>query len=182
MNRFEVIKCIEVNENGYDGPCVIMVNASDPSFMLFFPIAKESAKIINYVLKENSKYDINTNVLGIYKTMIDSWRSSDRFLSGIIMDTVYNEEIKDEVLLIRLALSDDNGQIDSLVYVNFLHAVLLAAMEGVDIIISDKLLSKMVPDNEDNDEKHSVKPAPHFPEDKKIVEIAKKIMGGKIKD
>jgi hypothetical protein len=28
--------------------------------------------------------------------MIDSWKSSDRFLSGIIMDTVYNQEAKDE--------------------------------------------------------------------------------------
>jgi len=179
MNKFEVIKCIEVNEGDYDGPCVIMACCSDPSFMLFFPINKENAKIINYVLKENSKYDINTNILGIYKTMIDSWKSSDRFLSGIIMDTIYNSEAKDEILMIRLALSDQDGNIDSLVHVNFLHAMLLAAMEGVDVIVSDKLLEKMVPNDEED--KHS-KPTPHFPEDKKIVDIAKKIMGGKIKD
>ena len=179
MNKFEVIKCIEVQENDYDGPCVIMACCSDPSFMLFFPINKENAKIINYVLKENSKYDINTNILGIYKTMIDSWKSSDRFLSGIIMDTIYNSEAKDEILMIRLALSDQDGNIDSLVHVNFLHAMLLAAMEGVDVIVSDKLLEKMVPNDEED--KHS-KLTPHFPEDKKIVDIAKKIMGGKIKD
>ena len=183
MNRFIISKCIEINENDYDGPSVIMSCVSDPSFMLFFPVSKENAKIINYVLKENSKYDINTNILGIYKTMIDSWRSSDRYLAGIIMDTVYSNEAKDEILMIRLALSDQNGEIDSLVHVNFLHAILLSAMEDVTIIISEKLLDKMVPD-EDREECHKDihKPSHNFPEDKKIVDIAKKIMNGKIKD
>ena len=182
MNKFEVIKCIDVNENDYDGPCVIMACSSDPSFMLFFPVTKENAKIINYVLKDNSKYDINTNILGIYKTMVNSWKAGDRFLSGIIMDTFYNEEAKEEVLLIRLALSDQDGNLDSLVHVNFLHAILLAAMEGVDIIVSDKLLAKMIPDDENSENDYRSKTNTHFPEDKKIVDIAKKIMGGKIKD
>ncbi len=114
--------------------------------------------------------------------MIDSWKASDRYLSGIIMDTVYNDEIKEEVLMIRLAISDCDGFIESLVQVNFLHALLLAAMEGTHILVSDNLLSKMIPDDnlpEDN----QIKDKPHhFPEDKKIVDIAKKIMGGKIKD
>lgn len=183
MNKFEIVKCIDVNENDYDGPCIIMACISDPEFMLFFPINKENAKIINFVLKDNSKYDINTNIIGIYKIMVDSWTSSDRFLSGIIMDAVYNEEAKDEVLMIRLALSDvKSGDIDSLVYVNFLHAMLLSAMERANIIVSDKLLEKMMPDDERNEENRRNIPAPHFPEDKKIVDIAKKIMGGKIKD
>jgi hypothetical protein len=182
MNKFEIAECIDVNENDYDGPCIIMACVSDPSFMLFFPINKENAKIINFVLKDNSKYDINTNIIGIYKTMVDSWTSSDRFLSGIIMDAVYNEEAKDEVLMIRLALSDADGNIDSLVHVNFLHAMLLSAMERVHIIVSDKLLEKMMPQDEGNEEGRRNTPAPHFPEDKKIVDIAKKIMGGKIKD
>ena len=180
MNKFEVIKCIDVNEGDYDGTCVVMACSTDPSFMLFFPISKDSSKMINFVLKENSKYDINTNILGIYKTMIDSWSAGDRFLSGIIMDTTYNEELKDEVLMIRLCLSDSDGEIDSMVHVNFLHAIMLAAMEGVNIIVSDKLIAKMVPEDE-NEDKRSHNPH-SFPEDKKIVDIAKKIMGGKIKD
>lgn len=179
MNKFEIVKCIDVNEADYDGTCIILASVSDPSFMLFFPISKENAKTINYVLKDNSKYDINTNVLGIYKTMVDSWASSDRFLSGIIMDSFYNDEVKEDVLTIRLALSNQDGTLDSLVYVNFLHAMLLAAMEQVDVIVSDKLLSKMVPENENQEPKRS---SAHFPEDKKIVDIARKIMGGKIKD
>lgn len=181
MNRFTVIKCTDVNEDGYKGSCVIMASSTDPSFMLFFPINKENAKTINYVLKDNSQFDINTNILGIYRTMIDSWYNSDRFLSGIIMDTIYDEELDDEVLMIRLALSDTNGNLDSLVYVNFLHAILLAAMEKVDVIVSDKLLAQMMPDDE-KDENPATRPAPHFPEDKKIVDIAKKIMGGKTKE
>jgi len=150
--------------------------------MLFFPVSKENAKIINYVLKEDSKYDINTNILGIYKTMINSWKASDKYLAGIIMDTIYNNEIKDEVLMIRLALSDSDGHLDSLVYVNFLHSVLLAAMESVDIVVSDRLIEKMVPEEEEKNgslQNHSDK---HFPEDKKIVDIARKIMNGKIKE
>jgi hypothetical protein len=182
MNKFEVTKCVEIDEPGYKGHCVILSCASDPSFLLFFPIGKENVKTINFVLADSSKYDINTNVLGIYKTMIDSWRASDRYLSGIIMDTIYNDEMKEEILMIRLALSDSDGDIESLVHVNFLHAILLAAMEGTYIIVGDSLLSKMVADMEQPEEEIVKKKTPHFPEDKKIVDIAKKIMGGKIKD
>jgi len=185
MNKFEVVKCIDMKESDYDGPCVILGCKSDPSMLLFFPVNKDSSKMINYVLDEDNEYDINTNVLGIYKTMIDSWNASDRFLSGIIMDNIWDEEIKDDILSIRLAISDQSGEIDSMVHVNFLHAILLSAMQDVGIIISDRLLSKMVPDNdedEDEEEKPKKKKIPHFPEDKKIVDIAKKIMSGKTKE
>jgi hypothetical protein len=155
--------------------------------MLFFPITKENAKIINYVLEEDSKFDANTNVLGIYKTMVDSWQASDRYLSGIIMDTIFSDEVKDDVLMIRLALSDLNGDLDSLVACNFLHAILLAAMESAEIIVSDKLIMKMLPDPDEemkgiSKSKKNKKDPNHFPEDKKIMNIAKKIMTGKIKD
>lgn len=183
MNKFNVVKCIDMKESDYNGPCVIMACASDPTFLLFFPINKENAKMINYVLDENSKYDINTNILGIYKTMLDSWESADRFLSGILMDAVWDAEMKDDILSIRLAISDQSGEIDSMVHVNFLHGILLAAMDNVGIIISDRLLSKMVPDSEeDSKDKGHKKKTPRFPEDKKIMDIAKKIMSGKIKD
>jgi len=157
-----------------------MTCITDPSFVLFFPLSRDNAKIINFVLKDDSKYDINTNILGIYKTMINSWEATDRYLSGIIMDTIYSEEVEEEVLTVRLALADKEGKLDSLVHVSFLHSVLLAAMEGVDIIVSDKLLSKMVP--EESKENAGKSSPPHFPEDKKIVDIARKIMGGKVKD
>lgn len=187
MNKFHIAKCVDIKENDYEGSCIVLCCSSDPDFILFFPISKENSKLINYVLQDN-KYDINTNILGIYKTMIDTWHSSDRYLSGIIMDTVYSEESKDEILMIRLALSNSEGDIDSLVYVNFLHAIMLAAMEDSEIIVSDKLIDKMLPSQQitseesiDNKTK-SKKSTTHFPEDKKIVDIAKKIMNGKIKD
>jgi bifunctional DNase/RNase len=173
---------VDINEENYNGTCVIISRISDPSFMLFFPISKENAKIINYVLKEDSKYDVNTNILGIYKTMIDSWKAGDKYLSGIIMDTNYNHELKDEVLVIRLALADSDGHLDSLVHVNFLHSVLLAAMEGVDIVVSDKLIEKMIPEEDEKMNSLQNCSIQHFPEDKKIVDIARKIMNGKIKE
>jgi len=163
--------------------------------MLFFPVSEDSAKIISYVLEGNDEYDVNTNILGIYRTMVNSWRTSDRYLSGIIMDAVYDNNLEDDVLNIQLALSNQGmGYLDSLVPVNFLHAILLAAMEQVEIIVSEKLLEQMMPPLDDCDDcdedtecnvpkKQRKKKKPsHFPEDKKIVDIAKKIMSGKIQN
>jgi len=180
------MKCVEVNEDGYNGPSVILACSSDRELMLFFPISKENAKLISYVMDKNSEYDINTNILGIYKTMLDSWKSQDKFLSGVIMDSVYAPELKDDVLLVRLVISDNNGELDSLANVNFFNAVILASMEGLDIVICDNLLDKMIPDDDENDDEEEIvkqkRKQPHFPEDKKIVDIAKKIMSGKTKD
>lgn len=182
MNKFEVLNCTDINEDDYKGPAIVLVCTSDPTFMLFFPIAKEQAKLINYVVNDN-KYDINTSILGIYKTMIDSWNASDRHLSGIIMDAVYNEEMKEDTMTLKLAVIDQNGNIDSLVPVSFLHGMMLAAMEKAEIIVNEKLIDKMIPP-EEREEKEMPKNGKehHFPEDKKIISIAKKIMNGKIKD
>jgi len=186
MNRFGILECVEIKEKDYQGYVVALASITDPTFVLFFPINKENAKMVNFVLDDKNKYSADTNILGIYKTMIDSWKSSDKYLSGIIMDSVYSDEAKGDVLMIRLAMSDNNGDLESLVYVNFLHAIMLAAMEGVDVVVNDKLIEKMVPqDGEYNDavEKNiSKKQDAHFPEDKKLISIAKKIMSGKIKD
>jgi len=182
MNKFIILKCIQAKEKDYQGTCVILGCVSDPEFMLFFPIDEGSAKTINYVLNDKSEYDINTSVLGVYKTMIDSWNSSDRYLAGIIMDAIPDEAgSKDEVLSLKLVLTDQNG-LDCLVPVNFMHGVLLAAMEGVCILISDKILEKMAPNEEAKEQYSKKKDSAHFPEDKKIMAIAKKILSGKIKD
>jgi len=89
-------------------------------------------------------------------------------------------------LLVRLVISDNNGELDSLANVNFFNAVILASMEGLDIVICDNLLDKMIPDDDENDDEEEIvkqkRKQPHFPEDKKIVDIAKKIMSGKTKD
>jgi len=182
MNRFRIFSCINFDEDDYDGPVVILACAVDPSFMLFFPITDEQAEVINHVLNsEDDSYDINSKVLGIYKTMIDSWKSSDRFLSGIIMDSIYDEESEDETLFIRLALSDHNGELDSLVHVNFLHAILLAAMEKSDIVVSDQFLDKMMP-AEEKEERTIESKRKNFPEDNDIMNIANKIMSGQVRN
>lgn len=180
MNKFFVAECIDVKEDDYKGPAVILACCSDPSLVLVFPIDEQGAATINFVLDEKNKYDIDTSVIGIYKTMVDSWKASDRYLAGVILDVIYDKKSKEDVLIIRLALSDSDGDLDSLVHVNFLHGVFLAAMERTQIVICDKLLAKMIPDFDD--ENVIEKETPHFPEDKKIVDIAKKIMSGKIKD
>jgi len=215
MNKFTVFSCIRVREDDYDGPCLIMACVSDPSFMLFFPVSEDNAKIISYILDGNDDYGVDTNILGLYKTMIDSWRSSDRYLSGVVMDTVYDDEHDGNVLVIRLALSDNKGNLDSLVRVNFLHAILVAAMEKTYVVVSDELIEQMMPPeyseeidedmflNEEGDEEDEedeegdnlfdvdneerkfhkrVQDAVALPEDKNIVDIARKIMSGKIQD
>ncbi len=210
MNKFSILSCVNVKENGYDGPCVILSCTADPSFMLFFPMTEENGKIINYVMNGKNEYDINTNILGIYRTMIDSWNSSGRYLAGIVMDSNHIGDKNEYELIIRLALCDHIGNIDSLVRVNFLHAILLAAMEEVDIIVSEDLIAQMLPtkdledsnlferdDEEEGEDGDDFEPLDEnisrrlskgkkkislYPEDKNIVDIAKKIMSGKIKE
>lgn len=213
MNRFNIFSCIEVSEDDYEGPCVVMACVTDPAFMLFFPVSDENAKVISYVMDGNSDYDINTNILGLYKTMINSWKSSDRYLSGIIMDSNYDSELDEPILMIRLALAGHDGYIDSLVRVNFLHAILIAAMENVSIIVSDDLINQMLPPDFPDDIADNIFEEGEFeeeedqfgyprrersshnskstrdksdnyisPEDPNIVDIARKIMSGKIKD
>ena len=185
MNKFSLFSCIDVKEGDYEGACLVLSCCSDPSFMLFFPISNETAEIITYVLENKNGYNIDTKILGIYKTMVDSWRASDRYLAGIIIDSLYNPQMEDNILVIRLALADSGGGLDSLVRVNFVHAVLLAAMEGADIIVSNELLYHMLPDEEklaDGPSFELGKNQPSFPEDKNIVDIARQIMSGKIKE
>ena len=170
MNKFVIFSCIDVqskDEDDYTGPVVVLASSSDPTFMLFFPSTEGNAEVINYVLGEqdgeqdeeqDEKFNVDTSVLGIYKTMLDSWKAGDRYLSGIIMDTIYSEKIGKEIPMIRLVLSDQDGKIDSFVPVNFIHAILLAAMEGLEIIVTDRLLSIMLPESKDvNNERFSEK-------------------------
>ena len=41
VNKFVLVSCIELEDNektDYEGPVVVLANATDPSFALFFPI------------------------------------------------------------------------------------------------------------------------------------------------
>ena len=184
MNKFIVFSCIDLKkdeEAEYDGTIVALANTSDPTFMLFFPVSPENAKIINYVLDGREDKSVKTDIIEIYETMLDSWRAGQRYLSGIIMDMHYDPQMDKSLPMIRLILSDDSGVVDSLVYVNLIHAVILASIEKIEIMISDRFLEMMLPETDESMERLNQR-TPEFPEDKRIVDLARKIMEGKIKD
>jgi hypothetical protein len=212
MNKFLVFPCIKKNEiDGYSGPLVTLANENNISFSLFFPISEENANLINYILETPpNKHSLNdVGVIGMCKTMISSWGAGERFLSGIHMDTEYDLESEQDIITIRLIISDRHGEIDSVLRVNFVHAIILAAIARRDIMVTNCLLEKLIPkdkdgmenemdedenddneNDEDNDDDKPDKPdkpeSPEmlkrkFPVDKEILDIAKKIMTGKIK-
>jgi hypothetical protein len=203
----------------YEGTAIVLACSVDPSHVLFFPVDEENASVINYILKENSddkkNLDINWDILGVYQTMLDSWTAGERFLSGVVIDMGYNKDEEDEdeeVISAKLFLSSiRTGRIEGLVKVNFVHAILLAAMEKIEVTVVDEILDKLIPNREDEDEDdlddenlfdvkekksdksdkpnqsnqpnspNKSKKNAQYPVDKDILEIARKIMGGKIK-
>ena len=217
MNKFVVLPCTSMEHDkttDYKGAAVALGCASDMSLVLFFPVSNENASLINYVLEDKKEVDINTDILGVYQTMLDSWSAGESFLSGIIMDIGFDEEAQETVLTAKITLSSlRTGRLEGFVKVNFVHAVLLSVMEKLEIIVVDEILDKLIPHrnddgeemDEDGDEdeadsfpspkenttaKNSGKPGntgkinkkdPQYPVDKDILEIARKIMGGKIK-
>jgi len=170
------------------------------SLVLFFPIDEKNASIVNYLLSEEKDCDFNSDVLGLYQTMLDSWTAGDRFLSGIIMESVYSEIMKENVVSVKIILSSHRtGRIEGFVKVNFAYAIILAAMEKIEITIDKELIDRLMPsgemdddddDYDDDDErplgtklddKVDKKKNQSYPVDENILEIAKGIMSGRIK-
>jgi hypothetical protein len=216
MNKFLVFPCLKKSENeNYNGPVVMLSSEANISFALFFPVSEENSELINYILDTHpSKYNINDgNALGIYTTMIASWEAGNRHLSGILMDTEYDQELEQDLISTRLVISNEHGDVDSIIRVNFIHAIIIAAMERREIMVTNALLDKLIPkdvdengneitdenedeenndnDNDDEDEDddktddrdkgNGKKPEHKYPVDKEILDIAKKIINGKIK-
>jgi len=168
------------------------------SLVLFFPIDEKNASIVNYLLSESKEedYDFNSDILGLYQTMLDSWTAGDRFLSGIIMEAVYSETMKENVVSVKIMLSSNRtGRIEGFVKVNFAYAIILAAMEKIEITIDKELIDRLMPsgemDDDDDDDEQSLgtklddkvdkKKNQSYPVDENILEIAKGIMSGRIK-
>ena len=203
MYKFIVLPCSEATPKDdsspkYQGPVVPLGCPSDMSLVLFFPIDEKNASIVNYLLSESKEedYDFNSDVLGLYQTMLDSWTAGDRFLSGIIMEAVYSETMKENVVSVKIMLSSNRtGRIEGFVKVNFAYAIILAAMEKIEITIDKELIDRLMPsgemdDDDDDDEqplgtklddKVDKKKNQSYPVDENILEIAKGIMSGRIK-
>jgi len=189
MNKFLVFPCVEQNEEeGYDGPVVSLASTSNVTFMLFFPIAQEYARLINFLLKKEESTKVNLQLLSVYQTMVNSWKAGDRYLSGIVMDVNYDEESEEDVISPSLIICDSMGNVDAVLNVNFVHAVMLGAMERKELLVTNELLHKLMPTPEDEDEEEIPTGMPHiegespFPVDKEILDIARNIMNGKKAD
>ena len=188
--KFLVFPCLKQSEDeGYNGTVVTLASTANISFVLFFPVSDENANMINYILETHpDKINCNTGALGIYKTMLDSWTAGNRFLSGIVMDSEFDQKTDEDIISVKMLLSDsDSGMVESVVPSNFIHGIMLAAMERKEIFVSDNLLSRLIPDDED-DEDREIDPEDRTPsdqaelDDKKILDIAKDIMSGGIKE
>jgi len=189
MNKFYVFPSIKDDGTlqNYHGSILPLACTNNMSFVLFFPIPEHAAKLIDYILKENPKnYNINMDTIGVYKTMLDSWRVGGRFLSGIILDSSYDKESNEDIILAQLMVSDESGIMDSIVKVNFVTAVTLAALERQEVLVSSELLEKLMPSQDEDEEGDKDiadeidKTKSKYPVDNDILEMAKKIMSGKI--
>jgi len=192
MNKFLVFPCVEQSgegEGGYKGPVVPFASTANVTFMLFFPIAKEYSYLINFLLKKEDSTKANMQLLAVYQTMVNSWKAGDRYLSGIVMDTKYDEDGEEDIITPTLIICDSSGNVDAVLNVNFVHAVMLGAMERKEILVTNELLNKLMPptkddDDESDEEEETEVPDRHknkFPIDKDILDIAKNIMNGKNK-
>jgi hypothetical protein len=118
--------------------------------------------------------------------MINTWKSGERFLSGIFIDLIYDAESEEEILNVNLMLSStQDGFIEAVIKVSFVHAIIIAILEDADIMVSNELLNKLLPDTLDEEEEDDfdapLEDDSVYPVDANILEIAKQIMNGKIK-
>jgi len=178
----------EVNEGGPEGLVLPLASEIQNNCILFFPISDEIGSLINHLLEAEETDSQQLHMVEIFKTMINTWRSGERFLSGIFIDRVFDFDSGEDIMNVNIMLSSVNdGFIEAVIKVNFVHAIIIAVLEGVDIMISNELLSKLLPDElgeDDGDEDEFddiLDDRIDYPVDEDILNIAKKIMGGKIK-
>jgi len=214
MHKFELSPCRVQNGEGdsYNGTVVVLSSKATENLALFFPISEDNASLVNYVLQDDNREKINVNqdVIGIYKTMIDSWKAGDKFISGIVIDTRFVTDVNEDVLEAAIVLIDTEGNLDAFVKTSFVHAMVIAAMEDLDITVTGDLFQKLYPkgedevaddadgeeDEEDEDEdddkgsgskpKRSPPKKPtqkdKYPVDNDVIAIARKIISGNISE
>ena len=111
MNKFFLLPCITHDDaDKYKGHVAPMVCMADNSLFLFFPVSETIAKMVNVIMhvEERDHTDsAQSQIMEVYSTMLDSWESSGNFLSGVLLDYIYDEELKDDAITGELFLSSE---------------------------------------------------------------------------
>jgi len=189
MNKFVLYPCIKPEEENplFDGHVVCLGSNRDLNLKVYFPIREDYAQLINNILKGDNQEIIKHEVISVFTTMIDSWGSGDRFLSGAILDLKTNSN-GDPEMSVQILISYMNGILDSVVRTSFSNSMILAAMEDVPVFMTDALMENLLPKGDDffNDDDDGDDDGGDIdgnkPVDKEILEIAKNIISGNIKD
>lgn len=186
MNKFTVFPCMKMDKgdaDSYDGNAIVMVCEQDPSVVLMFPANAKEASLVNTALGEN-KSKSNEVSLSIYRTMLESWFEGCLHLSGVLLDIDFGEDKKEEFIDVKLVIINKDGNIDGFIDTCFTHAIILAAMDDTKIIVTDRLLDKLIPPEKQtkDSETSDLAKKMNYPEDKKLLELAQKIMSGKLKN
>jgi len=207
--RFKIARC-EYQKNkdedgeAYEGPVIVLTKNGGLS--LFFPILDHTAKLIKYIFEvhnedaeedediedeleyglTNSEKENFAQSVGIYQTMVNLWRDSGLFLSGIVMDASYSVDANEDMIVVYMVLSDEeNGFVSSVVRINFQHALILAALLDMDVNVNEMLLHKIIPglfDEEEDDEtetqhmRHMPINNEEFPVDSKLLDMARNLL------
>ena len=184
MNKFILFPCIKPEEeNLFDGYVVCLGSSRDLNLKVYFPIRDDYAELVNDILNGDEDKFNQHEILNIFTTMTSSWSSGDRFLSGIILDLKMNTDNEPE-MTVQILVAYINGILDSVVKTTFSNAMILAAMEDVPVFMTDALMSNLLPKGDDffNHDGNPQNEDGSKPLDKEILDIAKEIISGKIKD
>jgi hypothetical protein len=195
MNKFRVDKCIYKGEDEEDGPMdnpfVTLVSELTGMEKILFPIPEEYALMINTIIKEfeenqSSRFDVNSNKLGVYMTMLQSWNKSGVFLSGFQIDfTSVSAPNGGEVEVIDVSMilsSIADGYVEAIVEISFHNAAVLASILNLPLHLSDNLISKLTSardgeeDGENEDNKSSQDLKNKYPIEKGVIRIAKDLL------
>jgi len=183
MNLFELVDCINLKDDKsqypheeirktYNGPIIVLESIQFPSLFVFFPVTKKHMELIHQAMFEET----DTKELAIYNTMIDSWKGSNSYLSGIVMDLIFEPSDPEPRIITNFALADDRGDLTSLIPVTFVDSIIISILLEQNFLLTNKLLSHILPENPENKNRCCLE------DDKRIKNIVKGILDGKIKD
>ena len=212
LKRFQILQCVSPKsdnaENQTNSNVVAMCSPEDPNIVLYFPIPEEDAAVINYIIDPEKYKDQkpNAKILGLYQTIMSGFESSGTFVSGIVIGF---ENIDNEDILscdVHLSLME-GGYLESIMKTTFSNAMVFAAMNDIELFLTNTLFEKLIgeiedviensTDNQDNqdDQKTTQSTQPkntpienekknklkNDKDAKKIAKIAKNIMNGKLR-